>query len=237
MLTYKQISYNVTAMKRTKADIKYIVVHDTGNTRSGANAEMHYKYFSSMDRNSSADIFVDDKEVIKINDYYKFFCWHVGDGRGQYGITNSNSIGIELCINADGNYSKMLESAVIIVRELMKELGVPAERVVRHWDASRKNCPGTFAANDWARWKHFKNRISGSGEEQSVMEPNSKLQSDLNVLGYRLVVDGIIGPKTIEAVRDFQSFFTLKVDGLAGPITKGKLIDVMGRKNNRRPPF
>ena len=68
---------------------------------------------------------------------------------------------------------------------------------------------------------------------------NSKieLQSDLNVLGYVLVVDGIVGPKTITAVMDFQRFFGLNADGLAGPITKGKLVDVIGRKNNRRPPF
>ena len=159
-MTYKQISRNVTVRNRTKADIKYIVIHDTGNTRSGANAEMHYKYFNSGDRGSSADIFIDDKEVLKINDYYKFFSWHCGDGRGQYGITNSNSIGIELCINSDGNYDKMLESAVIVVKILMKELDIPADKVVRHYDASRKNCPGTFAAGDWARWKQFKNRIT-----------------------------------------------------------------------------
>jgi len=38
----------------------------------------------------------------------------------------------------------------------MAELGVPAERVVRHYDASRKNCPATMAANSWAKWSEFK---------------------------------------------------------------------------------
>ena len=53
-----QIAYNRT--RRTQG-IKYIVIHDTGNTADGANARSHYAYFNSKDRQSSADFFVDDK--------------------------------------------------------------------------------------------------------------------------------------------------------------------------------
>ena len=46
----------------------------------------------------------------------------------------------------------------------MKELNIPAERVIRHYDASRKNCPASMRNNNWAKWKEFKQLITESGE-------------------------------------------------------------------------
>lgn len=41
----------------------------------------------------------------------------------------------------------------------MKELDIPAERVIRHYDASRKNCPASMSENNWEKWKKFKELI------------------------------------------------------------------------------
>jgi len=153
----KQIAYNRT--KRT-GTIKYIVIHDTANKSKGADADAHFSYFNGGNRNSSADFFVDDKKILQINDYKKFCTWQVGDGKGKYGITNQNSIGIEICINADGDYDKAFLNAVELTKYLMKELGIPADRVVRHYDASRKNCPASMSANSWAKWKEFKDALA-----------------------------------------------------------------------------
>ena len=49
------------------------------------------------------------------------------------------------------------------------------------------------------------------------------LQFELNRYGYRLVVDGIAGEKTISALKDFQSSHELVVDGICGPLTREKL--------------
>lgn len=45
------------------------------------------------------------------------------------------------------------------------------------------------------------------------------VQSSLNNLGYSANPDGIFGPETDEAVRDFQEDNALAVDGMAGPAT------------------
>ncbi|KXG78044.1 N-acetylmuramoyl-L-alanine amidase CwlH [Fervidicola ferrireducens] len=49
------------------------------------------------------------------------------------------------------------------------------------------------------------------------------LQTLLNQHGYKLKVDGIFGPKTLAAVKDFQKKNGLKVDGIVGPKTLAKL--------------
>ena len=107
---HKQIKYN-HSLRNSK--IKYIVVHDTGNTGRGSNAKAHFNYFNGGNRGSSADIFVDDTSVWYVNDYKKYYSWHCGDGKGRYGITNSNSIGVEMCINLDGNYNEALKNTHI----------------------------------------------------------------------------------------------------------------------------
>lgn len=156
-----QIAYNKS--NRTEK-ILYIVVHDTGNRNKGADAKAHFNYFNSGDRQSSADFFVDENGALKVNDYEKFYTWHCGDGKGKYGITNKNSIGVELCVNSDGDYNKTVKNAVECVKELMLKLNIPAERVIRHYDASRKLCPASMSQNDWQMWKKFKEELIVSDE-------------------------------------------------------------------------
>ena len=160
----KQIAYN----KGTRNSvIKYIVIHDTANKSKGADADAHFKYFNGGNRNSSADFFVDDKKILQVNDYTKYYTWHVGDGKGKYGITNANSVGIEICVNADGNYDAAYLKAVELTKYLMGVLGIDDSHVVRHYDASRKNCPASMSENGWALWEKFKRLIK---EEETMAE-------------------------------------------------------------------
>jgi N-acetylmuramoyl-L-alanine amidase len=99
-ITKKLISYNFSS--RNKQAILYIVIHDTGNPRAGADAEAHYRYFNGGNRGASAHYFVDASSIIQTVEDYNA-SWHCGDGQGKYGITNQNSVGVEICINADGD--------------------------------------------------------------------------------------------------------------------------------------
>ncbi len=155
MMIFKQIAYNRST--RTQP-IKYIVIHDTGNRSAGADAQSHFNYFNSANRDSSADFFVDDKDIWQVNDYAKYYTWHCGDGKGKYGITNQNSIGVEMCINSDGDYENAYNNLIEVTKYLMDKLNITADYVVRHYDASRKNCPQTFTEE---RWNDFKVRIKG----------------------------------------------------------------------------
>lgn len=171
-----QIKYNYS--KRNEA-IKYIVIHDTGNRNKGANAIMHYNYFNGGDRQSSADIFVDDKNIIQINDYKTNYSWAVGDGKGKYGITNKNSVSIEMCINSDGNYEEMLKNTIDATIYLMKDLNIEINEVVKHNDASKKNCPQTMNnKGDWSKWNEFKQKIQDKIQDE-INEQNKKLEEEL----------------------------------------------------------
>ncbi|MGF0095229.1 peptidoglycan recognition protein family protein [Peptoniphilus sp. SGI.035] len=136
----------------------YIVVHDTGNKNAGADAMAHYRYFNGGNRNASAHYFVDDKRIVETVETTNV-SWHCGDGHGKYGITNTNSIGVEICVNSDGNYEKALENARIVIRFLMNFYGIPMNHVVRHFDASHKICPRSMSDNNWKKWWEFKESL------------------------------------------------------------------------------
>lgn len=154
---YRPIKYNHSS--RRGNSVKFIVIHDTANKSAGADALNHYRYFSRCNRNASAHYFVDDKEIVQIVGDSRA-AWHCGDnqgyGRALNGCTNLNSIGVELCINKDGNYDKALFNLIELVKNLRVKFKIPLERVCRHKDVSGKNCPSTFTTDDWVR---FKNRL------------------------------------------------------------------------------
>jgi N-acetylmuramoyl-L-alanine amidase CwlA len=136
-----QIKYNIRALKRVAKDILYIVIHYTANYARGADDRMHEKYFDSANHDASADVFIDEDSVSKVNDWYNYNTWAVGDGKGRYGITNQNSISIEICVN--GNIQKAVENTIWYLRNyLLKEFPhIDYNHLVRHYDASRKLCP------------------------------------------------------------------------------------------------
>lgn len=63
--------------------------------------------------------------------------------------------------------------------------------------------------------------IDGGGSAYN--RNGAEIQTLLNNYGYGLAVDGIVGPKTIAAIKDFQRKKGLVVDGLVGPVTMAAL--------------
>ena len=66
-----------------------------------------------------------------------------------------------------------------LVKKLRKELGIPAENVLRHYDIVNKVCPAPYVHNNKYRtswtWSEFKSRISdGSNAEENTDAGNSE---------------------------------------------------------------
>ena len=163
--------------KRNTSNIKYIVVHYTGN--DGDHDESNANYFKNRIIKASAHYFVDDDSVTQsVPDNYA--AWAVGGskypscsrtgGGSMHGVcTNSNSISVELCDTIRNGQiyptNRTIENAIALVKTLMKKYNVPASRVIRHFDVTGKECPaywcGTSAKN--ALWKTaFHNKLTGS---------------------------------------------------------------------------
>jgi len=114
----------------------YITIHETGNVNPGADAQAHANIQSNFnDREASWQYQVDDKEVIQsFPDDVR--CWAAGSTKG-----NNESIHIEICVNADGDYQKALDNARELVKHLMVKHSIPLENVVTHNYWSGKICP------------------------------------------------------------------------------------------------
>lgn len=137
----------------------YIVIHNTDNYAKGANAKAHAKaQHDGNFKGYSAHVFVDDTEAYQALPYNRG-AWHVGvnyGGRLFGTVNNRNSVGIEMCVQAGYNYEKAFQNTVQVCKQLMKQLGIPADRVVQHYDVCAKNCPSAIRAKgDWNRFKQL----------------------------------------------------------------------------------
>lgn len=189
-INIKTHGYDVTRnTSYGRSPIKYIVMHYTAT--NGATAKNEVMYFSTNPSAvySSADFFVDDNEIWQYNTQLETrYSWAVGDGSGgSYGNVcwNGNQISIEMsCYQNGGQWfisDKTYHNAVELVKYLMKKYNVTADRVIRHYDVSRKLCPGV---NGWigyfgseSTWKKFKIAISNS---TTVSTTNTTVSSKTN---------------------------------------------------------
>lgn len=189
-------SYNIS--KRTQT-IKYIVVHYTGagSPKAGC-AKNNCIYFGGGNRNASAHYFIDDGGIWEYADPKTYYTWHCGDGKGKYGITNANSIGIEVCQNGDIPYtSKEISYLTELVTYLMKTFNVKAENVVRHYDASRKQCPMYYAKRS-TEWNTLRKQITGS-KTTTTTKPNTSTTKPQTTS--QIDVDGYWGVKTTKLLQ------------------------------------
>lgn len=173
MLNIQQQFINYNRSARSSKPI-YIVIHDTGSPKS--TAQNNHDYFAGGNRGASADFFVDSNNIIQIIDTDKYYSWAVGDGHGMYGITNANSVSIEMCINENNQPTdETINNTIDLVRYLMDKYNIGIEKTIRHYDCSHKICPNCFSDNNWARWYDFKNKlVNGSSVSGKWIYQDSK---------------------------------------------------------------
>lgn len=244
---------------------KFITIHETANTSRGADAQTHAN-LQSRGFTSSWHWQVDDKEAIQ-SFGHSARLFHAGDGRGN---GNMNSIGIEICVNSDGDFKKAVKNAAELVKKIMKDEGIPQTNVVQHNRWSGKNCPTNLRnGSKGVDWADLNRMISGSSGITSTVKPKHQVNSVSavkpskpkwtkvtgNWTGQTLGkgeygepakqlqtmlannnppfypnkdaknngIDSYYGDDTEYAVRRFQSYYGLDVDGLAGKQVYNKL--------------
>lgn len=175
-----QIEKKIISMNYSKGVTitpKYIVIHETDNTRAGANADAHFTYWNTNENaNSSAHFVVDSTKVIQLLELNQR-AWHVGDNVGYSEITNSNSIGIEICVNSDGDYLTARQKCIELVKYLLGVTGLTPDRVVRHNDASGKYCPRNMLDNPQL-WIDLENAIIPFSTNKDIKEASGEITID-----------------------------------------------------------
>lgn len=190
---------NHTASRRTKGDIKFIVVHYVGAL---GDAKANTDYYRGTSVGASADFWVGHGgDIWQGNDYYNYYSWHCGGGRQSagggkyYGICkNSNSVGIEMCVKKKSTRTmnatdrdwyftdQTIASAAQLVAELMRELGIDIDHVIRHYDVNGKICPNPFVYdNGSVTWAGFKRMVAEyyNGDAPADPLPITKIMSGI----------------------------------------------------------
>ena len=149
-----------------------IVVHQTGNKRKGANAEMHARLqYNGNSREASWHYQVDDSIA------YQSFShddglWHAGNRN-----INKESIGVEICVNTDGDYDEAVKNGVELVKHVMAVENIDIVEVINHHDASGKWCPSEILnGREDLTWAWFKNQLgsaTGKVEQVGSVKPSS----------------------------------------------------------------
>lgn len=155
---YNPIDKHITRSNNRQID--YLVIHFTAGASSSGDSETKTRNVF-LNRNASADFVVDDDSILQVNpDPANYYCWAVGDGKGKRGIFNKNVISIEICSNLKkGTTPKVpnhigwtfteaaINNAVKAAKLIMDKYNIPLDKVIRHYDATGKLCPGVIGWN------------------------------------------------------------------------------------------
>ncbi len=147
--------------------LKGVVMHWTANEGIGANAKRNRNYFNTTDRYASAHYVVDDHSIVQCMPDHEVG-YHVG---GKYykpmglaviedGLTpNYFLIGIEMCVNKDGDWNKTYQHSVELAQFLLNKYNFTIKDLYRHYDITGKDCPRMMIEeNDWQAFRTDVNR-------------------------------------------------------------------------------
>ena len=115
---------------------RYITIHEMNTWQD---AEACAKYAARSLDPSAAHIYVDECQAIQIIPLDR--CAQACGDRDGSG--NRESISIEICRSeAPGNlYYQAMANTIVLVKQLMDQLQIAPDHVVRHYDWTGANCP------------------------------------------------------------------------------------------------
>ena len=139
-------------------DIKWIVIHETGNRAPSATAANHNAFLHDDKLRESKTAWhytVDDHEI-----YHHLpddeVGYQAGDGQAKNG-GNLCGIGIEICVNEGGDYDQAVDNAAMLTAYLLNAYHLGVNDVKQHADFMQKNCPEHLREGD--NWTHFLQKV------------------------------------------------------------------------------
>lgn len=146
----------------------YVVIHETDNWSKGANSRAHATAMKNGNLAGTVHYYVDSQECYQTLEHQDG-AWAVGDGHGKYGISNLNSINIEICVNPESNYYLAVDRAAELAAMLLNQYGWDTSHLKRHYDASRKHCPRRIL--DEGLWDNFVKCTASYMKKQGWVAP------------------------------------------------------------------
>ena len=129
-------------------NLKGVVIHWTANKNKGANAIANRNYFQNHPQVHASAHYIVDKDYIVRCIPENEVAWHAGgNSYTNLAKTKFNSrpndylIGIEMCVNSDGDWEKTYQNTVILVTDILKRHNLSINDIYRHYDMTGKDCP------------------------------------------------------------------------------------------------
>ena len=160
------------------------MIHWTANTNKGADAVANRNYFNTTNNWASTHYIVDDKQIIRClpDDEIGY---HMGSSKytrladdireGKYS-PNYFLLGIEMCVNKDGDWDKTYNATVELAAYLLRKHGLTVEDIYRHYDITGKDCPKMLLEEE--AWSNFKVRVTKELLQVRIMVNNEYLDLD-----------------------------------------------------------
>ncbi|WP_422661769.1 N-acetylmuramoyl-L-alanine amidase family protein (plasmid) [Paenibacillus sp. EC2-1] len=124
-----------------------LAIHWTGNINFGADAKANANYFHNLNGSyASAPYILDSVRTYRLFPENEM-AYHVGSSNGyktdRFGnYPNDKLIGLEICVNMDGDFKTTYDRAVGFAAAILKRYGWdPKKHMVRHYDVTGKDCP------------------------------------------------------------------------------------------------
>lgn len=166
-----------------------IIIHWTANTRRGAGAMANRNYFSSSPKTpegkliyASAHFCVDSVSIVQCLPEDEVG-YHVGSSRpykpdgirikGNSSSPNNVTIGIEMCVNEDGDFNITRTQTILLTRYLAQKYNITRQNILRHFDITGKDCPKMMLDNNI--WNQFLDEVF------LINQPTTQKQFKVNV--------------------------------------------------------
>ncbi|WP_025844762.1 N-acetylmuramoyl-L-alanine amidase [Brevibacillus agri] len=202
---------NKTARPGIQITPKALVVHWTANEKKGADAVANRNYFNKPTTEASAHYIVDDRQIVRCLPE-KEMGYHVGAKSYKPEAVamlsrypNDCTIGIEMCVNADGSFAKTYQQTVQLAADILKRYGWGVDKLWRHYDITGKNCPAFFvddrtaqaflgqtAQAAWDRFKQDVHRLlTGFPQKPQVAVDNCAIEVELTLATTGKLIAGV----------------------------------------------